>query len=210
MRATTAYRNFEIICVDNIPSADRQSKSWLRANADKVVAVEGPFNWSPFNNRGAAAAEGQLLLFLNDDVEIIDPGWLDALVEHAQRPEVGVVGAPLLYPDGTVQHGGMFLAGLVRLPWAARLPASGHHDPGYFGLAQIQRDVTAVTGACLITRRATFHDLGGFNEAHDITNNDLDYCLKARSRGLLCVLTPHARLVHHERGESGGDGRPLR
>ncbi|HKM74110.1 MAG TPA: glycosyltransferase, partial [Stellaceae bacterium] len=88
LRKTTAYRNFEIICVDNIPLADHQSKSWLRANADRVVEIADPFNWSYFNNRGAAAAEGQLLLFLNDDVEIIDPGWLDALIEHAQRPEV--------------------------------------------------------------------------------------------------------------------------
>jgi ADP-heptose:LPS heptosyltransferase/GT2 family glycosyltransferase len=198
LRKTTAYQNFEIVCVDNIPSADRQSKSWLRANADKVVEVEGPFNWSYFNNRGAAAADGQVLLFMNDDVEIIDLGWLDALVEHAQRPEVGVVGAQLLYPDGTIQHGGMFLAGLGHGRHAFR--HRRHDDPGYFGLAQIQRNVAAVTGACIMTRSATFHDLGGFNEAHDITNNDLDYCLKSRSRGLLCVLTPHARLVHHERG----------
>ena len=198
LRKTTAYRNYEIVCVDNIPSADRQSKNWLQANVDRVIEVESPFNWSYFNNRGSAVAEGQFLLFMNDDVEIIDPGWLDALVEQAQRPEVGVVGAQLLYPDGTVQHGGMFLAGLGHGRHAFR--HRRHDDPGYFGLAQIQRDVTAVTGACLMTRSETFHDLGGFNEAHDITNNDLDYCLKARSRGLLCVLTPQARLVHHERG----------
>jgi ADP-heptose:LPS heptosyltransferase/GT2 family glycosyltransferase len=207
LRKTTAYRNFEIICVDNIPSADHPSKIWLRANADRVVEIAGPFNWSYFNNRGASAATGQLLLFLNDDVEIIDPGWLDALVEHAQRPEVGVVGAQLLYPHGTVQHGGMFLA--QRGLWRNSVPSGQgrhafrhrrHDDPGYFGLAQIQRNVTAVTGACLMTRRETFRDLGGFNEAHDILNNDLDYCLKARSRGLLCVYTPHARLVHHEGG----------
>ena len=198
LRKTTAYRNYEIICVDNIPAADHQSKSWLRANADKVVAIEGPFNWSFFNNRGTTAADGQLLLFMNDDVEIIDPGWLDALVEHAQRPEVGVVGAQLLYPDGTVQHGGMFLAGLGHARHAFR--RRRRDDPGYFGLALMQRNVTAVTGACLMTRSETFRDLGGFNEAHDITNNDLDYCLRARSRGLLCVFTPHAKLVHHELG----------
>jgi ADP-heptose:LPS heptosyltransferase/GT2 family glycosyltransferase len=198
LRKTTAYRNFEIICVDNIPAADHQSKRWLRANADKVVEVEGPFNWSYFNNRGAAAAEGRFLLFLNDDVEMIDPGWLESLVEHAQRLEVGVVGALLLYPQGTVQHGGMFLAGLGHGRHAFR--HRRHDDPGYFGLAQTTRNVTAVTGACLMTRNETFRDLGGFAEVHDITNNDLDYCLKARSRGLLCVFTPHARLVHHERG----------
>jgi ADP-heptose:LPS heptosyltransferase/GT2 family glycosyltransferase len=198
LRTMTAYRNFEIICVENIPAADHQSKSWLRSNVDRVVEIEGPFNWAYFNNRGAEAAEGQFLLFLNDDVEIIDPGWLDSLIEHAQRPEVGVVGAQLLYPDRTVQHAGIFLAGLGHGRHAFR--HRRHDDPGYFGLALTQRNVTAVTGACLMTRRETFLDLGGFNEAHDITNNDLDYCLKARSRGLLCVFTPHARLVHHERG----------
>jgi len=153
LRKTTAYRNFEIICVDNIPSADHQWKSWLRANADKVVAIEGPFNWSYFNNRGAEAAEGQFLLFLNDDVEIIDPGWLASLIEHAQRPEVGVVGAQLLYPDWTVQHGGMFLAGLGHARHAFR--HRRHDDPGYFGLALTPRNVMAVTGACLMTRRET-------------------------------------------------------
>jgi len=207
LRKATAYRNFQIICVDNIPAADHQSKTWLQANADRVVEIVGPFNWSCFNNRGAAAAEGQSLLFLNDDVEIIDPGWLDALIEHAQRPEVGVVGAKLLYPDGTVQHGGMLLA--QRGLWRNSVPdGQGRHafrhrrhdDPGYFGLAQVQRNVTGVTGACLMTRNETFLDLGGFNEGHDILNNDLDYCLKARSRGLLCVFTPHSKLVHHEGG----------
>jgi O-antigen biosynthesis protein len=198
LRKITAYRKFEIICIDNIPLLDTQSKNWLRANADKVIDIPGTFNWSYFNNRGAAEAEGRLLAFLNDDIEIIDPGWLDALIEHAQRTEVGVVGAKLLYPDRTVQHAGMYLAWLGQGRHAFR--HRRQDDPGYFGLALMQRNVTAVTGACLMTRRETFANLGGFNEAHDIVNNDLDYCLKARGRGLLCVFTPHARLVHHERG----------
>ncbi len=201
LREITAYRNFEIVCVDNIPAADEHSKNWLQANADKVVEIDPPFNWSYFNNRGAAAAEGQLLLFLNDDVEIIDPGWLDALVEHAQRPEVGVVGAQLLFPNRTVQHGGMFLASLGHARHAFR--HRRQNDPGYFGLALTQREVSAVTGACLMTRREIFVGLGGFNEAHDVINNDLDYCLKARARGLLCVFTPYAKLVHYERASRG-------
>jgi ADP-heptose:LPS heptosyltransferase/GT2 family glycosyltransferase len=197
LREVTAYSNFEIVCVDNIPQADKHSKDWLRANADKVIEINDPFNWSYFNNRGVAAARGQLLLFLNDDVEIIDPGWLDVLVGHAQRPEVGVVGAQLLFRNRTVQHGGMFLASLGHARHAFR--HRRQDDPCYFGLALMERNVSAVTGACLMTRHAIFADLGGFNEAHDIINNDLDYCLKARARGLLCIYTPHARLVHHER-----------
>jgi ADP-heptose:LPS heptosyltransferase/GT2 family glycosyltransferase len=197
LREITAYPNFEIICLDNIPAADQDLKNWLRVNSDKVVEIDEPFNWSYFNNRGAAAADGQLLLFLNDDVEIIDPGWLEALVEHAQRPEVGVVGAQLLFPNRTVQHGGVFLEKLGHARHAFR--HRRQNDPGYFGLALTQRNASAVTGACLMTRREIFVGLGGFNEAHDIINNDLDYCLKARARRLLCVFTPYARLVHHER-----------
>ena len=197
LREITAYRDFEIICVNNMPSGNHDSKNWVLANADKVIDIDGPFNWSYFNNRGAASAEGQLLLFLNDDVEIIDSGWLEALVEHAQRPEVGAVGAQLLYPNRTVQHGGMFLAGLGHARHAFR--HRRYNDPGYFGLALTQRNVSAVTGACMMTRHETFAALGGFNDAHDIINNDLDYCLKVRSQGLLCVFTPYARLLHHER-----------
>jgi O-antigen biosynthesis protein len=198
LREITAYPNFEIVCVDNIRAADQHSKDWLRANADKVIEIDQPFNWSYFNNRGAAVADGELLLFLNDDIEIIDPEWLDVLVEHAQRPEVGVVGAQLLYPNRTVQHGGMFLArfGIGRHTFRHRR----QNDPGYFGLALMERNVSAVTGACLMTRREIFCGLGGFNEAHDIIMNDVDYCLKARSRGFLCIYTPHAKLVHHEGG----------
>jgi ADP-heptose:LPS heptosyltransferase/GT2 family glycosyltransferase len=197
LRGLTDYSNFEILCIDDIPESNRESKSWLRANADKVVEIRGPFNWSRFNNRGAAAAEGEFLLFLNDDVEIIEPGWLRAMIEHAPRPEVGVVGAQLLYPDRTVQHAGMFLAGSGVARHVFR--HQQRDDPGYFGLALTQRNVTAVTGACLLTRREIFEEVGGFDEAHEVINNDLDYCLKIRRRGLLCVFTPYAVLVHHER-----------
>jgi ADP-heptose:LPS heptosyltransferase/GT2 family glycosyltransferase len=195
LRARTAYRHFEIICVENIPSAQREEKAWLRKNADAVVAGRQPFNWSRFNNLAAKKAKGHFLLFLNDDIEIIEPGWLEALIEHAQRPEVGVVGARLLYPDRKVQHAGMF--------WT---PRGGRHafrfapetDPGYFGLAQSERNVTMVTGACMMVRRAEFEAMGGFDEKHTIINNDVDYCLRSWERGKLVVYTPHATLIHHE------------
>ncbi|HEY1795571.1 MAG TPA: glycosyltransferase family 9 protein [Stellaceae bacterium] len=195
LRAGTAYRNFEIICVENIPPSDPEAKAWLRENADTVVTAKRPFNWSRFNNLAAKKARGQYLLFLNDDIEIIEPGWLTALVEHAQRPEVGVVGARLLYPDRKVQHAGMF--------WT---PQGGRHafrfaaeaDPGYFGLAQSERNVTMVTGACMMVRRAEFDAMGGFDEKHTIINNDVDFCLRSGERGKLVVYTPHATLIHHE------------
>jgi ADP-heptose:LPS heptosyltransferase/GT2 family glycosyltransferase len=196
LRQLTDYPDFEIVCADNIPASDTATKRWLRKTADTVIAIDPPFNWSRHNNVAAHAATGDYLLFLNDDIEIIEPGWLRALVGEAQRSEVGAVGARLLYPDGTVQHAGMFLM----RPWIARHAFRGKHrdDLGYFGLARTQRNVTGLTGACLMTRRDLFWQLGGFDEAHDITNNDLDFCLKVRREGLLCVYTPAATLIHHE------------
>ena len=143
----------------------------------------------------AAATDGEYLLFLNDDIEISQPDWLDALLEHAQRPEVGVVGPQLLYPGGKVQHAGMFLgAGVGR--HAFRF--APHDDPGYFGLALTQRNVIAVTGACMLMRRSFFEAMSGFEEAHSVINNDLDFCLRAHQAGKLTVYTPYASLLHHE------------
>jgi ADP-heptose:LPS heptosyltransferase/GT2 family glycosyltransferase len=195
IRAKTAYRNFEIVCVENIPADDAAAKRWVESNADTVVSIDGPFNWSRFNNLAARQAKGEFLLFLNDDIEIVEPDWLDALIEHAARPEIGAVGARLLYPDRTVQHAGLF--------WT---PQSGRHafrhlaedEIGYFGLARTERNVIAVTGACLMVRRDEFAAQGGFDEAHDIVNNDVDYCLRCWERGKRVVYTPHATLIHHE------------
>ncbi len=114
MRAQTAYRNFEIVCIENIPPTDAHWRDWLADNADRVLSTDEAFNWSRFNNRAVVATRGEYLLFLNDDIEIIDPDWLDALVAQAQRPEVGIVGPLLLYPDRRVQHAGMFLAAMGR------------------------------------------------------------------------------------------------
>ena len=196
LRRLTAYRDYEIICIENIPPADRKWRDWLRLNADRVISVDEGFNWARFNNLAALDARGDYLLFLNDDIEIIDPDWLDALLGEAQRPEVGVVGPRLLYPDRRVQHAGMFLAAMGQARHAFRYAAED--APGYFGLALTQRNVIAVTGACLLTRRSTFEALGGFDEAHAIVNNDLDFCLRAWRSGLVNIYTPHASLIHHE------------
>jgi ADP-heptose:LPS heptosyltransferase/GT2 family glycosyltransferase len=194
--ARTTYKNVEIVCIDNIPAAQATWKAWLRHNADKVVDIPDAFNWSAFNNRAAELADGDFLLFLNDDIEIIQDDWLDAMLEHAHRPEVGITGPQLLYPDGKVQHAGMFLANNGIGRHAFRFAAKD--DPCYFGLALTQRNVMAVTGACMLVRRDTFTRLGGFDAAHEIVNNDLDFCLRAHQAGLLTVYTPYATLIHHE------------
>jgi ADP-heptose:LPS heptosyltransferase/GT2 family glycosyltransferase len=196
LRAQTTYHDYEIVCIDNIPQSGVAWKVWLQQHADKVIEIPDAFNWSVFNNRAAEIADGEFLLFLNDDIEIIQDGWLDSMLEHARRPEVGVTGPQLLYGDGKVQHAGMFLANNGIGRHAFRFAASD--DPCYFGLALTQRNVIAVTGACMLVRRETFERLGRFDEAHEIVNNDLDFCLRVHRAGLLTVFTPYATLTHHE------------
>ena len=205
IRERSTYRNFEIVCLDNIREGETADgadwKAWLRENADTIVEVGERFNWSRFNNIGARAARGDVLLFLNDDIEVIAGDWLEAMLEHALRPEVGAVGPQLLYPDGKVQHAGMFLS---RNVGRHAFRFSPRDEPGPFGLALTLRNVISVTGACLMVRRDTFEALGGFDEEHSVINNDLDFCLRARTSGRVVVYTPHASLIHHEmvsRGE---------
>jgi ADP-heptose:LPS heptosyltransferase/GT2 family glycosyltransferase len=203
LRALTLYKNFEIVVLDNIADPASPWKDRLRQSADCVVECDEPFNWSRFNNLCAEAALGEFLLFLNDDVEAISPRWLHAMLEAAERPEVGVVGARLLYPDGRIQHAGMYLS-----------PTGGRHafrfadaeDVGPHGLAAATRNVAAVTGACLLVRRDVFDAVGGFDESHAIVNNDLDFCLKVWRSGRRVVYTPHATLVHHEAASRAGIG----
>lgn len=193
----------EIVVVDNIRRRSitpegRAWKAWFCDHADVVVEVDEAFNWSRLNNLGAAAASGDYLLFLNDDIEVLSPDWLAVLMAEAARPEVGVVGPQLLYPDGKVQHAGMFLS--------RAMPGSARHafrfaeadDPCYFGLALSQRNLLCVTGACMMMRRAVFEAVNGFDETHSVVNNDLDFCLRLNRAGLSVVYTPHTRLIHYE------------
>ncbi len=196
LREKTAYPDYEIICIDNIPEDLPEWKAVLRDGADKIVDIPDRFNWSKFNNRAAAKASGKYLLFLNDDIEIEREDWLDAMLEHAQRPEVGTVGPQLLYPDRKVQHAGIFLTTLGAGRHSFRFLAED--DPGYFGLALTQRNVVAVTGACMLVRREVFERLGRFDESHEVVNNDVDWCLRSWQAGLSVVYTPHAQLIHHE------------
>jgi ADP-heptose:LPS heptosyltransferase/GT2 family glycosyltransferase len=203
LRAHTDYAPVELVAVDNIPAAQPDDQAWLRAHADIVVPMPEAFNWSRFNNAGARAGSGAVLLFLNDDVELRDPGWLAAMLEQVQRPEIGAVGARLLYPDGKLQHVGVALSATGGLHSYRFMPGS---YPGPFGRAVSLRNVSAVTGACLMVRRAVFEQVGGFDEAHAIINNDVDFCLRVRGAGFEVVCTPHAELVHHELASRAGLG----
>ncbi len=199
IRTMTDWPSYEIICLDNIQADGAPEhlrlKALVRDTADTVLDIAGAFNWSRFNNLAVRAAVGDYLLFLNDDIEIQDPTWLRRLIEQAQRPEIGVVGPQLLYPDGRVQHAGMFLTERSARH-AFRLLAGD--APGAFGLARTQREVISVTGACMLMRREVFDRLGGFDEAHDVVNNDLDFNLRAHQAGLRVLYTPSVSLIHHE------------
>ncbi len=188
-------REVEIVVLDNTSVRDTRTRTWLRKSADVVVDMPGAFNWSRFNNVGARAATGEYLLFLNDDIEIRQPDWLDAMLDYASRPDVGVVGVRLLYPDGKVQHGGQYLAD-NHARHAFRF--AENTSPGPFGLATVAREVISVTGACQMMRARTFRALGGFEEAHSVVNNDLDLCLRSWQAGLSVIYTPHVTLTHHE------------
>ncbi|MGY4509110.1 glycosyltransferase family 9 protein [Bradyrhizobium sp. USDA 3650] len=196
LRQRSTYKQIEIIGIDNILDEDNEWKGWLRDNCDVVVEILEPFNWSRFNNLGAAEASGSYLLFLNDDIEVIEPNWLETLLALAAEEGVGIVGPQLLYPDRKVQHAGLFLSGENAARHAFRF--CDETDPGYFGLALTQRNVIGVTGACLLVKKSVFDELGGFDEAHAVVNNDLDFCLRSHAAGYRNIYTPFATLIHHE------------
>ncbi len=198
----SSYRNFELLIVDN-GSTDEASLRYLDGlrGRHRVLRDDSPFNWSALNNLAARQATGDIFLFLNNDVEVIAPDWLEALLEHAQRPAVGGVGARLLYPNGTIQHVGVLLGVGGTANHAFRLQPGD--TPGYFGFAQVVRNYSAVTGACLMVRRDVFEALEGFDERLPVAFNDVDFCLRLRERGLLVVYTPHAALYHYESATRG-------
>ena len=156
-----------------------------------------PFNFSSLNNTAARECDAPLLLFLNDDVTVITPGWLTAMVELACRPEVGAVGAKLLYPDGTLQHSGVVI-GLFDVCGHA-FKGSLDEERQYFDFPTVIRNVSAVTGACMMVPSKRFWEVGGFDEDQlPIAYQDVDLCLKLGQRGHRVLVTPHARLYHHE------------
>ena len=207
---STDYPDIEVIIVDN-DSREPETRALLETYRGdprlRVVAAPGPFNFSDLSNRGAAAASGAVLLFLNNDIEVIEPGWLTELAAQATRPEIGAVGAKLLYPDRTVQHGGVVLGiGGVAGHGHLGLPDD---DPGYFARMVLVQEVSAVTGACLAMRAEIFREIGGFDaERLKVAFNDIDLCLRIRAAGYRILWTPFAKLVHHESKSRGPEDTP--
>ena len=197
----TLYPNYEVVIIDNSRGDEVKKLISLyigRASSLRYIDWrDRPFNFSGINNLAARQCVSPLLLFLNDDMSVIAPDWLDSMVEQAIRPEVGAVGAKLLYPGGTIQHAGIFMGFRKNCGHAFRgLPSEERH---YFDLPNVIRNVSAVTGACLMTRADVFWETGAFDSENlPIDLNDVDLCLKIRAMGYRIVYTPYALLRHYE------------
>jgi len=203
----TRYVNFELLIVDNQSSRPDALDYLRQLSADprvRVIPYDAPFNYSAICNRAVEAARGDVVVLLNNDTEVISYDWLDDLVGHALRPEVGIVGAMLYYPDDTIQH-----AGIDSVPLAE---GGLHHrrvgEPrGYRdsrARAWAAQNLIAVTGACQAMRKSVYEELGGMDQEHlVVAYNDVELCLKAQARGYRIVWTPWAELYHHESATTG-------
>ena len=190
-----SYRNIEIVIVDNGDLTAQQIDYLHHAGCRRITYREPRFNISEKLNLGATLARGELLLLMNDDIEVLDPTWIGRMVQHFEKPHVGVVGAKLLYPDGKLQHVGV--AHNTGNPDHVRRMFD-RSDPGYFFSTCGVRNYCAVTGACMMTRASVYRDVGGYTEALAVSYNDTDYCLKVRARGLSIVYAAQVELVHME------------
>jgi len=203
----TDYPALNLIVMDN-GSETAEARSFLaRLDRDpraRVVHDPRPFNFSQINNDAARLTDAEILVFLNNDVEVRDPAWLDRMVEHCNDPRVGAVGSLLLYPDGTIQHAGIRTAA-TNGALAAHVHAGLSPDFAFGGPPPTAQDVTAVTAACLAIRRTVFDAFGGFDTELAVSYNDVDLCLSLRRAGLRVVCQQSAPLVHHESKSRGAD-----
>jgi GT2 family glycosyltransferase len=207
----TQYENFDIICVEN-NSSDPRTFSYYEEiqRQDRIHVVTWPgkgFNYSAICNYGASHSDADLLLFLNNDTEIINGDWLSSMAGFFERKEVGVVGAKLLNFDGLIQHAGIWV-----VPGGFDYINQNFSDngAGYMNLIQIPSDMAAVTGACQMIRRSLFTDVGGLDESLAVALNDVDLCLKADAKGYLVVFDPDAHVYHHESSSRGHENRDVR
>lgn len=206
----TTYPNYEILLIDNgsdDPAALAYFSELDQQERIRVIRDDREFNYAALNNRAVGLAKGELIGLVNNDIEIITPGWLEEMVGLVLRPGAGAVGAKLWYPDETLQHGGV-IVGLGGVAGHAHW-GIGRHDPGYFGRAVLTQVLSAVTAACLLVRKSVYEQVHGLDETHlKIAFNDVDFCLKLTEAGYRNLWTPYAEMYHHESATRGADDSP--
>ena len=204
----SSYEHYEIIVVENNSTTDEIFDYYKKIQENpnvKVITYEGDFNYSKINNLGVSKARGEYILLLNNDTSVITLDWIEELLMYAQRSDVGAVGAKLYYEDRTIQHAGVVLGlGQHRTAGHTHYRVSSN-NLGYMGRLCYAQNVMAVTGACLMMRKALFMELGGLDESFAVSLNDVDLCIRAWKAGYVNVFTPFAELYHYESVSRGLD-----
>lgn len=202
----TRYSNYEVIVVENNSSEQSTFDYYNRIENEMGVEVlywKGDFNFSEINNFAVKAVQGEYIIFLNNDIEIISENWIQEMLMFCQRKDVGAVGAKLLYPDGTVQHAGVIL-GLGGVAGHAH-KYFDNSDTGYAYRLVVSQNLSAVTAACMMISKQVFDDIGGFDPQFQVAFNDIDLCMKIREKGYLIVFTPFAQMYHYESKSRGAE-----
>ena len=206
IREKTEYPNYEIIIVENNSTTDEIFQYYKELSQDpriRLLRWKKEFNYSAINNYGVRHANGEYLLFLNNDVTVITPGWIRELLGVCQRSEVGAAGVKLIYPDDTIQHAGCVIGlGGIAGHMFVDMPAN---RTGYLHKASILQDMSAVTAACMMMKRTAFEEAGGFTEKLSVAFNDVDLCLKVRKNHKLIVYDPYVQLYHMESKTRGAE-----
>jgi GT2 family glycosyltransferase len=209
VRQKSSYPNLRITIVDNGSVKQETHDLFARLQQDeriKVVRDDSPFNYSALNNRIALASTADFVCLMNNDIEVINADWLEEMISVALQANVGAVGAKLLYPDDTIQHGGVVLG-------VGGIASHAHKHfpntmPGYFARARLRNAMSAVTAACLLIRQSIYKEVGGLDEQLHVAYNDIDFCLRVRQAGYRNVWTPYAELYHHESATRGAEDTP--
>lgn len=210
MSRKSTYRNYEVLIVENNSEKEETFEYYKklpeRYPKVRVLTWEKEFNYSAINNFAAEEAQGEYLLFLNNDVEILTPDWIEEMLQNCQQENVAAVGAKLYYPDDTIQHAGVVL-GLGGIAGHIMCRAS-REDPGYFGRMISVQEISAVTAACMMVKKSEFDSVKGFDETFQVAFNDIDLCMKFRAARKKIVFTPYAELYHYESKSRGLEDTP--
>lgn len=209
IREKTTYKNYEILIIENNSVEETTFAYYKCLAADPQIRLlrwKDGFNYSAINNYAARKAEGEYLLFLNNDIEVMSPDWIEQLLANCQRPDVAICGSKLYYPDHSIQHAGV-IVGLGGIAGHAFLNMPGSRT-GYLHKASIQLNTSAVTAACMMMKKEVFDALGGFEEKLTVAFNDVDLCLRTVEAGYRIVYNPHVEMIHYESKSRGAEDNP--